>query len=134
MVKTKTTASLPKYLVMLDLSRLLSGSLLNHAIKQSNKNGQMDRILTKWAAKLRADGVSGSEFESMGIENIISAFVIVGVAVIISLLVFSFEVFRRKKGNVEKPQLKEAQSSTKEDSRLLCEECKKCVNDSSVDN
>ena len=107
--------------------KFIYASLLNQAIKQSNENGQMDRILKKWVVKPRADCVSGSAFESMGIDNVISAFAIIGVAVVISLLVLSVEIYRRKTCNAKNTQLKEVQSFTLEDSRLLCEECKKCI-------
>ena len=107
--------------------KFMYASLLNQAIKQSNENGQMNRILKKWVAKPRADCISGSGFESMGIENVISAFAIVGVAVVLSFLVLIVEFCRRKTNNVEKKQLKEVQSFTQEDSRLLCEECKKYI-------
>ena len=59
-------------------------SLFNQAIKQSNENGQMNRILNKWTAKPRADCASGSGFDSMGIENVISAFAVVAVGLSLS--------------------------------------------------
>ena len=68
--------------------------IINKVIRESKENGQLDRILKKWAVKPRKDCTSGSGFASMGIENVISAFAVIGGGLFVSFLTLFFEIWR----------------------------------------
>ena len=80
------------------------------SLKQSNENGQMNRILNKWTAKPRADCASGSGFDSMGIENVISAFAVVALGLLVSIIVLSVEFYKRKSHKIKKGRGNECES------------------------
>ena len=63
--------------------------LLFRKIKES---GQLDRIIRAWISKPSVDCWGLSEFKSMGMEDTISAFVLIGVAVCLAALLFLVEL------------------------------------------
>ena len=67
-------------------------SLFNKAISQTKEAGSLERILKKWATKTRTDCNSETGFESMGWENVISAFAMIGGGILVSLLVCCVEI------------------------------------------
>ena len=77
-------------------------SLFNKAISQAKEAGSLERILKKWATKRRTDCNSETGFKSMGWENVISAFAMIGGGILVSLLVCCVEmcfckIFNRNK-------------------------------------
>ena len=52
----------------------------------------MDRILKKLKSKPKSDCGSNGEFVSMGLDNMVSVFAILGTAIIIALLTWIIEV------------------------------------------
>ena len=118
MLETKKIVCLLKFLVILGSFQIGFGfpkkfpyaSLYNQAVKQSNENGQMTRILIKWTAKPRADCASGSGFDSMGIENVISAFAVVALGLLVSIIVLSVEFYKRKSHKIKKGRGNECES------------------------
>ena len=63
--------------------------LLFRKIKES---GQLDRIIRAWISKPSVDCWGMSEFKSMGMEDTISAFALIGVAVCLAALLFLVEL------------------------------------------
>ena len=63
--------------------------LLCRKIKES---GQLDRIIRAWISKPSVDCWGMSEFKSMGMEDTISAFALIGVAVCLAALLFFVEL------------------------------------------
>ena len=63
--------------------------LLFRKIKES---GQLDRIIRAWISKPSVDCWGMSEFKSMGMEDTISAFALIGVAVCLAALLFFLEL------------------------------------------
>ena len=76
-------------------------SLFNNAISQAKEAGSLQRILKKWAIKTRTDCNSGTGFESMGWENVISAFVMIGGGLLLSLLVCCIEICCSRISNMQ---------------------------------
>ena len=65
------------------------------------ESGQIDRILRKWMPKPRSDCGYNGEFVSMGLDNMISAFAMVAVGIILAIVSLLFEIgFRIRKAGI----------------------------------
>ena len=58
----------------------------DYFIKKLKENGQIDKILNKWKP-VRSDCGTGGDFESMGLENIVSAFAMMGAGLVLALFI-----------------------------------------------
>jgi hypothetical protein len=67
-------------------------TIINKAIRKSKENGQLDRILKKWAVKPKEDCTSGTGFASMGIENVIFAFGVIVGGLFFAFVTLSIEI------------------------------------------
>ena len=56
------------------------------------ESGQLDRIIQAWISKPSVDCWGASEFKSMGMEDTISAFAVIGVAVCLATVLFVVEL------------------------------------------
>ena len=56
------------------------------------ESGQLDRIIRAWISKPSVDCWGASEFKSMGMEDTISAFAVIGVAVCLATALFVVEL------------------------------------------
>ena len=81
-------------------------------INKMKETGQLDRILKKWQAKPRSDCGAAGEFVSMGLENMISGFALVGLAVILATCVLVMEITGSGgwKGNVDEEESKKGKN------------------------
>ena len=83
----------------------------NYFISKMKETGQLDRILKKWQAKPREDCGSAGKFVSMGIENMISGFAMIGLAMVIAACIAFLEITGSGKWKV--------QNATDEESKTL---------------
>ena len=60
------------------------------------ESGQLDRIIRAWISKPSVDCWGTSEFKSMGIEDTVSAFAVIGVAVCLATVLFVVEIVNGK--------------------------------------
>ena len=60
--------------------------------RKIKESGQLDRIIRAWISKPSVDCWGMSEFKSMGMEDTISAFALIGVAVCLATLLFLIEL------------------------------------------
>ena len=60
--------------------------------RKIKESGQLDRIIRAWISKPSVDCWGMSEFKSMGMEDTISAFALIGVAVCLAALLFFVEL------------------------------------------
>ena len=60
--------------------------------RKMKESGQLDRIIRAWISKPSVDCWGVSEFKSMGMEDTISAFALIGVAVCLAALLFFLEL------------------------------------------
>ena len=56
------------------------------------ESGQLDRIIRAWISKPSVDCWGASEFKSMGMEDTVSAFAVIGVAVCLATVLFVVEL------------------------------------------
>ena len=56
------------------------------------ESGQLDRIIRAWISKPSVDCWGASEFKSMGMEDTVSAFAVIGVAVCVATVLFVVEL------------------------------------------
>ena len=56
------------------------------------ESGQLDRIIRAWISKPSVDCWGVSEFKSMGMEDTISAFAVIGVAFCLAAILFLVEL------------------------------------------
>ena len=56
------------------------------------ESGQLDRIIQAWISKPSVDCWGASEFKSMGMEDTVSAFAVIGVAVCLATVLFVVEL------------------------------------------
>ena len=56
------------------------------------ESGQLDRIIRAWISKPSVDCWDSSEFKSMGMEDTISAFAVIGVAFCLAAILFLVEL------------------------------------------
>ena len=64
----------------------------NYFLSKMTETGQMDRIIRKWKAKPRSDCGSQGEFVSMGIDNIISGFILLILGILLSNIILIMEM------------------------------------------
>ena len=60
------------------------------------ESGQLDRIIRAWISKPSVDCWGASEFKSMGMEDTVSAFAVIGVAVCLATVLFVVELVIEK--------------------------------------
>ena len=60
--------------------------------RKIKESGQLDRIIRAWISKPSVDCWGMSEFKSMGMEDTISAFALIGVALCLAALLFLVEL------------------------------------------
>ena len=56
------------------------------------ESGQLDRIIRAWISKPSVDCWGASEFKSMGMEDTVSAFAVIGFAVCLATVLFIVEL------------------------------------------
>ena len=64
----------------------------NLCLRKMKESGQLDRIIRAWISKPSTDCWGASEFKSMGIEDTVSAFAVIGVAVCLAAVLFVLEL------------------------------------------
>ena len=72
--------------------RLPHRALLDHFLGKMKESGQLSRILRTWLPESKADCWGSGQFKSMGLENTVSAFALVAMAVIIAFIIFLGEL------------------------------------------
>ena len=60
--------------------------------RKMKESGQLDRIIRAWISKPSVDCWGASEFKSMGMEDTVSAFAVIGVAVCLATVLFVVEL------------------------------------------
>ena len=69
----------------------------NYFINKMIETGQMNRMKKKWLPKPKIDCGTNGEFVSMGIENMISAFAMILIAVILAVFILTLEIIVRRR-------------------------------------
>jgi hypothetical protein len=72
--------------------RLELSPLLDHFLRGMRESGQLHRVLTKWLARPGSGCGAGATFQSMGPENMVTAFVLLAAALFLASITFLGEL------------------------------------------
>ena len=68
----------------------------NDAIRNIKENGPLNRLIRKWSAQPRSDCTSEKGKRSLGFQNLISAFGMISVTLLLYLLIFFLDICSKK--------------------------------------